>query len=214
MRTATQKQAVTSVSNRFLVHLVGCLVAISASPALAGGGVILQDDVCIIKIGFYEAHFTAYQPETSGNQQFCEDLPDTGATIFVLDYLHDSMKEVPIDFRIIRDVTELGRFVRAEDVAALGDLADHTVFYQPPIIETDASLTVEPLLSEKGKYIGIVIAGHPTNDNTYTAVFPFEVGATNLKVLTAYIFPLLAFLTPALLIWLLWRAKARRDRSA
>ena len=77
---------------------------------------MLQDDVCKIKIGFYEAHFTAFQPETSGNRQFCEDLPDVGPTIFVLDYLHDSMKEVPIDFRIIRDVTGSGQFVRLEDV--------------------------------------------------------------------------------------------------
>jgi hypothetical protein len=178
-------------------------VALIALPVFAGGGVILQDDVCKIKIGFYEAHFTAYQPETSGNQQFCEDLPDIGETIFVLDYLHDSMKEVPIDFRIIRDVTDLGQFVRPEDIAALGDLTELTIYYQPPTIETDASLAVESLLPAEGNYIGIVTAGHPTNDNLYTAVFPFEVGAIDIS----YIFPLLAFLAPALLVWLVWRMR-------
>lgn len=192
------------------MRIAGCLTALIALRAVAGGGVILQDDVCKIKIGFYEAHFTAYQPETSGNKQFCEDLPDVGPTIFVLDYLHDSMKEVPIDFRIIRDVAELGRFVRLEDLPVLGDLDEQTIYYRAPTIETDASLTVEPLLPDKGSYIGIVTAGHPTNDNVYTAVFPFEVGAIDIS----FIFPILAFLAPALFIWLLWRMRSRRQQVA
>lgn len=200
----------TSVSSRLIVQIAGCFAAIIALPVFAGGGVILQDDVCIIKIGFYEAHFTAYQPDTSGNKQFCEDLPDIGQTIFVLDYLHDSMKEVPIDFRIIRDVTDLGQFVRPEDIEALGDLGEHTIYYHAPTVETDASLTVEPLLPAEGKYIGIVTAGHPTNNNIYTAVFPFEVGAINIS----YIFPLLAFLAPALVVWLLWRMRKRKVQEA
>ena len=204
-----QPRVVTSISSKILSRIIGCLSVALAVPVFAGGGVILQDDVCIIKIAFYEAHFTAYQPDTSGNTQFCEDLPDTGQTIFVLDYLHDSMKEVPVDFRIIRDVTELGRFVRPQDVEALGELAEHTIFYQPPTIESDASLSVEPMLSEKGNYIGIVTVGHPTNDSIYTAVFPFEVGAIDIS----YIYPLLAFLTPALLIWLFWRVRGRRTRE-
>jgi hypothetical protein len=185
-------------------------VALTALPVLAGGGAILQDDVCKMKIGFYEAHVTVYQPETSGNKQFCTDYPDIGPTIFVFDYLHDSMKEVPIDFRIMRDVTDLGRFVRPEDVVALGDLEKHTIFYQAPSIEGDASLMVEPVLPEKGSYIGIVTAGHPTNDIVYTAVFPFEVGAIDIS----FIFPFLAFLAPALLIWFIWRVRTRRVGEA
>jgi hypothetical protein len=198
------------ISNRLNLRIAGCLAMFLSLPVFAGGGVILQDDVCKIKIGFYEAHFTAFQPETSGNKQFCEDLPDVGPTIFVLDYLHDSMKEVPIDFRIIRDATELGRFVRPEDLEALGYLEKHTIFYQSPIIEIDASLSVESFLPDKGNYIGIVTAGHPTNDNIYVAVFPFEVGAINIS----YIYPLLAFSAPALLLWVLWRLRVRRRREA
>ena len=64
-------RAVTSISNRLLIQITGCLVALTALPVLAGGGAILQDDVCKMKIGFYEAHVTVYQPETSGNKQFC-----------------------------------------------------------------------------------------------------------------------------------------------
>lgn len=181
-----------------------------ALQAIAGGGMVLEDDVCKIKIGFYDAHITTYQPETSGNTTFCGDLPDAGKTIFVLDYLHASMKEVPLDFRIIRDDTGLGRFVRWEDVVALGDLEKHTIYYHAPSVEVDASLTVEPTLPDAGRYIGIVTAGHPTNDTIYTAVFPFEVG----RIATRFVFPILAFLAPALSILIVSRIRVRRLREA
>jgi len=165
--------------------------------AVAGGGVMLRDDACIIKIGFYEAHFTAYQPNTSGDTEFCEDLPDTGDTTFVLDYLHGSLKEVPVDFRIIRDATELGQFVRWEDVQALQDLDGVTVFYRPAGIESRGSYRVEYEFLEKGDYVGIVSAGHPTSDKQYTAVFPFSVGRI------AYPFWVLYLLVAGLFVYLI-----------
>ncbi|MDZ7644635.1 MAG: hypothetical protein U5K76_10695 [Woeseiaceae bacterium] len=151
-----------------------------AGPAGAGGGVILSEDTCIMTIGFYEAHFTAYQPDTRGDEQFCEDLPDTGTTLFVLDYLHASLREVPVDFRIIRNVTGKGEFARIGDIEALDDIARHTVFYQPPRIKSDGTYTVEHAFAEPGDYIGIVTAGHPSNDNIYMSVFPFAVGKTDV----------------------------------
>jgi len=157
---------------------------------LGGGGLVLEGDVCIIWIDFYSAHFTAYQPDTSGNTQFCQDLPDTGETIFVLDYLHQSLKEVPVEFRIIRDVTGLGRYVKLEQVEKIEDIEQQTVFHQPPVVRPDASFKIEHDFTEEGAYIGIVSAGHPTNDKIYTAVFPFEVGGSNY----GYLFPLVLLL--------------------
>ena len=164
------------------VTLTIALVAV-ISNAFGGGGVVLSKDTCIITIGFYDAHFTAYQPETSGNEEFCEDLPDDGQTIFVLDYLHGSLKEVPVGFRVIRDATGLGRFARWEDVQAIEDIDTLTVFYQAPVVETDASLLIEMSFVEDGAYIGIVTAGHPSNDKIYNSVFPFKVGQTDLSFL-------------------------------
>jgi hypothetical protein len=166
------------------------MAVIPAASTLAGGGLVLEGDVCIIRIDFYSAHFTAYQPNTSGNEQFCRGLPDTGETIFVLDYLHQSLKEVPVDFRIIRDVTGLGRFVKLKHVEEIEDIEQQTVFYQPPVIRPDASLKIEYDFIEKGEYIGVVSAGHPSNDTIYTAVFPFEVGGSNFT----YMVPLLLLL--------------------
>jgi len=148
--------------------------------AFAGGGVVLSNDTCIINIGFYDAHFTAYQPNAKGDTEFCEDLPVTGKTVFVLDYLHRSLKDVPVDFRIIRNVTGVGEFAREKDVNAIADLDAATVFYAPPMIKANGTLLVEHVFAERGEYIGIVTAGHPSNANTYTAVFPFEVGASGV----------------------------------
>jgi hypothetical protein len=176
-----------------LIALLGC------GNAFAGGGVVLQDDVCKITIGFYTAHFTAYQPQTSGNREFCEDLPKTGETIFVLDYLHSSLKEVPVSLRIIRDASGLGRFVRWEDIEKWGDLEQYTVFYQPPVVEPSASFRVSFDFTEKGDYVGIATAGHPSSDDVYIAVFPFRVGQTDFPVAIAIFILALALVATYLL---------------
>lgn len=156
------------------------LLSLWSAAAVAGGGVVLSEDTCIITIGFYEAHFTAYQPETSGDEQFCEDLPAATTTTFVLDYLHRSLNEVPVDFRVIENVTGKGEFARIEDVEAIEDIGEHTVFYQEPVIRRDNRYLVEVDFAREGNYVGIVTAGHPTNDRIYKSVFPFSVGRVGI----------------------------------
>jgi len=162
----------------YCVTLCVALLTFPGAAIRAGGGLVIEGDVCIVWIDFYSAHFTAYQPGSSGNEQFCQDLPNTGETIFVLDYLHQSLKEVPVEFRIIRDVTGQGQYVKLKHVEEIDDIEQHTVFYQAPVVRPDASLKIEYDFREKGAYVGIVSAGHPTTDMIYTAVFPFEVGAS------------------------------------
>ena len=141
------------------------------------GGVVEEDDLCVIKVNYLRAHFKIYQPETLGHEQFCEDLPLAAESVFVMEYMHDSLSEMPIDFRIIRDVTGKGRFARMQDVKLIEDIDSATVFYRPPIIEPDIYLVNYQFL-EEGDFIGIVSARHPESDKVYTAVFPFEVGFT------------------------------------
>lgn len=156
------------------------LAAFIAPVANAGGGLVLRNDTCIMTIGFYEAHFTAYQPQSTGDTEFCENLPAPGATLFVLDYLHRSLKEVPVDFRIISNVTGKGEFARLADVEALPDVDEVTLFYKSPTVQANGSLQIEYAFPEDGEYIGIVTAGHPSNDKIYVSVFPFTVGRTDL----------------------------------
>jgi hypothetical protein len=121
------------------------------------------------------AHFTIYQPRQHGHREFCEDLPEAAETVFVMDYLHDSMREVAVDFRVVVDRNGIGRFADYEDVEAL-DLDRDTVFYQPPVRQADAVFTVLHEFLEPGGYIGVVTADNPNGDRTYRAVFPFQVG--------------------------------------
>ncbi len=142
----------------------------------AHGGVAVEEDICMIRFGFYKAHFTVYQRQTRGGKEFCEDLPDAGPTTFVMGYLHDSLKEVPVDFRIIRNTTDLGRYVKWSDLEKIGDLEPMTVFYLPPERRADAVLKINHTFDRKGDYIGVVTAPHPNQDKVYRAVFPFQVG--------------------------------------
>ncbi len=161
---------------------VTCIVftLLGASICHGHGGVsLLDDDVCIIKIGFLEAHFTGFQPSESGTEEFCEDIPKVSESVFVIDYLHDFLKEMPVDFRIVKDSTNLGYFASWEDLEKLGDLTPQTVFYQAAGIEREGIYTVNYQFEEPGMYIGIVTAEHPTEDKVYRAVFPFEVGGKN-----------------------------------
>ena len=165
----------------FLITL-GILILLDQPVLAGGGGIVANKGACVVTLDFYTAHFTAYQPESSDNEEFCQDLPGPGETIFVLDYLHDTLKEVPVDFRIIKDITGLGKFVRWEDIQKLGDLESHTVFYRSPAIEMSGSYRIRFDLPSNGDYIGIVSAGHPSNTKTYTTAFPFTVGALNYSI--------------------------------
>jgi len=145
--------------------------------AEAHGGVVEEDDLCVIKVSFLSAHFKIYQPRVTGHEQFCEDLPVATESIFVMEYQHDSLATMAIDFRIIRDVTGKGRFARMEDVDEIDDLDQATVFYQPAALEPDV-YTIIHTFEEEGDFIGIVSATHPDTNKVYAAVFPFEVGFT------------------------------------
>jgi hypothetical protein len=158
--------------------LISILLAAPWQQAAAHGGVVEEEDLCVITISYLKAHFKIYQPRVDGHEEYCEDLPNATESIFVMEYLHDELSRVPVDFRIIHDVTGKGRFARWEDVAAIEDLDSVTIFYQPPTIEPDV-FTVLYDFTEEGEYIGVVTAAPSTGDRQHIAVFPFEVGYTD-----------------------------------
>ena len=158
--------------------LISILLVAPWQQAAAHGGVVEEEDLCVITISYLKAHFKIYQPRVDGHEEYCEDLPNATESIFVMEYLHDELSRVPVDFRIIHDVTGKGRFARWEDVAAIEDLDSVTIFYQPPTIEPDV-FTVLYDFTEEGEYIGVVTAAPSTGDRQHIAVFPFEVGYTD-----------------------------------
>ena len=152
--------------------------ALLAWPQLAAahGGVVAEEDSCLLQMGFLQAHFTLPQPESRGSEEFCEDLPDIGSSLFVVEYLHDMMKEMPIDFRIIRDEQGFGIFANWEDVASIADLEAQTVLHRVLAPQPAGVLALRHEFEQPGGYIGVAVAENPDNGKTYNAVFYFEVG--------------------------------------
>ena len=158
-----------------LVALSFALIAAAPQQVSAHGSITAEDDRCLITMGYLQAHFKIYLPRARQHTEYCEDLPAKGEAVFVMEYLHDTLSAMPIDFRIIRNVTGMGRFARWEDIAAIDDLDAVTVFHQPAAISADV-FTVMHDFAERGSYVGIVLTSLPGADRSYTAVFPFSVG--------------------------------------
>lgn len=173
---------------RLPLLLLLCFVPIAA---FSHGGVVEEEDLCVIKVNYLRGHFKIFQPLTDGHTEYCEDLPNATQSVFVMEYLHDSLAEAAVDFRIIRDVTGKGRFARWEDVVAIDDLDAATVFYREPTVDPDV-LTVIHDFQEEGHFIGVVTANVDGDKQIYRAVFPFEVGYTGLGYWPFFILLLLA----------------------
>jgi hypothetical protein len=159
--------------------------------AHAHGGVVEEEDLCVIKVNYLRGHFKIYQPLIDGHEEYCEDLPNATETVFVMEYLHESLGDAAVDFRIIHDVTGKGRFARWQDIAGIDDLESVTVFYHEPRVDPDL-LTVIHEFTEEGDYIGIITANVDGEEKIYRAVFPFEVGFTGFGYWPLFVVLILA----------------------
>ena len=180
------------------------LVSTLAGDLLAHGNVIDDNDICQLEVGFLKAHFKIYLPLTHKREEFCEDLPAPSESVFVMEYEHDLLSSMLIDFRIIRDVTGLKAFAREEHILAIDDLDAATVFYKSAVIEPDV-FSIVYQFDKADWYIGIVTAS--LGEETFTAVFPFEVGFTGIGY-----WPFFAVLI-CFLMSLVWYEKRYRKRN-
>ena len=180
------REAVRLPSAGLLGLVVVVFLAVSGL-ARGHGGVVYEEDLCVLNVGFLQAHFTGYQPQSSGGAEFCEDIPNVGESVFVLEYLHDFMREMAVDFRIVRDVQDFDVYANWDDVQSMGDLAPHTVFYLPAARYLDGVLTARHDFAEAGGYIGVVTAQHPEKNKVYNAVFFFRVGGRSYWPLVVFV---------------------------
>jgi len=135
-----------------------------ATGAMAHGGLSMDEDRCKLRVGRYVMHFVGYQPDSaSGPREFCEDIPETGRTIVVLDYLNDELRDLPTEVRIIKDT---GSPARLEDI---------TVLHIPPKLYPSGSLNFELNFQQPGKFVGLVTVG---GADKVVSRFPFSVGRT------------------------------------
>lgn len=157
--------------------MLAVALSVAGGRVEAHGSVSVEDDLCAIQIGYFKAHFKIYLPLSRAHDEFCEDLPASGEAVFVMEYIHRGLGEIPIDFRIIHDVTGMGRFAKVEHVEAIEDLEAVTVHYEAPSVKPDV-FTALYRFDDPGEFIGIVTAVPESGGEPYLAVFPFRVGFT------------------------------------
>jgi hypothetical protein len=142
-----------------------------STQAQAHGGLALAEDMCRLTIGPYNMHFTGYQPDNSRNKEFCEDIPETGRTVVVLDYMEDALRPLPTEIRVIRDTGS------EQDLQAI------TVLHLPPKVYPGGSINFEYSFDKPGKFIGLVTVG---DKQDLVSRFPFSVGETKIPMPPGY----------------------------
>tara|TARA_A100001037_G_C15089937_1_gene608555 strand:- start:291 stop:884 length:594 start_codon:yes stop_codon:yes gene_type:complete len=159
----------------------------------AHGGVVYEEDQCVLKLAFLEAHFTGFQISDANRKEFCEDLPKAAETLFVIEYLHDYLSEMLVEFRIIRDVAGFGVYADMDDIRSLGDLSQVTEFLLPFANYPDGIVLAKHTFGDSGDYIGVVRAKSVEADIApYEAAFYFRVGGRSYWQPLAFIVLLVA----------------------
>lgn len=189
------------------------VTSLLASNAWSHGGVSVEDDVCLVRIGSYKAHFTGYQPEARATQEFCEDIPVVGNAIFVLDFISDDLRTMNTDFRIIKDVNDIGNKAVLEDLGSDEDIEKATIFYQQGALYPRGTINAEYNFDIEGRYIGIIKAIHPGNGREYISVFPFQVGLVNYMQFF-WVFFMITAVSVAVFVFFLKRHKLGDEAGA
>ncbi len=164
---------------------IGCVVfaltALLSSQAYAHGGLSMAEDMCKLTVGPYMMHFSGYQPANTQDKQFCEDIPATGQTIVVLDYIEQELRSLPAEVRIIKDTG-------SED-----NLESITVLHLPPKVYGNGSIDFTHTFENPGQFVGIVTVGE---NQEHISRFPFSVGEPKFfsKFLNIYMVPVVATL--------------------
>lgn len=162
-------------SGRILAGMGVLLACLWTGGARAHGGVSLEDDLCVLSLGSYRMHFTGYQPETSGAEEFCEDIPETGTAVIVLDAIDDALRSIPLEVRILRDTRNLGNDAQVEELGDAAAIEAATVARLDAAVHATGSSTLQHAFTEPGRFIGLVRA-QPAVGGEVVAIFPFAVG--------------------------------------
>ena len=184
--------------------LMIALLAAGTHNAAAHGGLAMDKDMCKLRVGPYVMHFTGYQPEATGTKEFCEDIPDAGPTVVVLDAVDQPLRSLPLGVRIIADTGN------ESDIDAI------TVLHLPPKTYPTGSVSFNYSFTKPGKFIGLVSVQE--RGQTYVSRFPFSV-ASGWPAMNVYFLIAGVILAGGLLYWysvsfVAVKAAAGRKKSA
>ena len=170
--------------------VVFCVV-LCAGPAAGHGGVSIEDDTCIMTIGPYRAHFSGYQPRVRASREFCENIPVVADAIIVLDFISSPLREMTVDFRIVRDVNNIGVDATYDDLGSPDDIEAATEIYKAAASYPTGNFDVTLRFDAPGAFIGIMTATNPETGDRYSSVFPFTVGRTSWGGTLTWVFVVL-----------------------
>ena len=192
----------SALKHAIVATFVAAFLAWGAGGASAHGGVRLEQDECVIKIGPNTMHFIGYQ-RAGEEQEFCEDIARTGPTVIALSAVSPDLRDMAIGIRVVKDVEE------AKESANLDAV---TVAYYPPKVYRNGIMTFEHDFKEPGKYVGIVTVSDDLG-NEWVSRFPFTVGVFTFMANLEYILYGVAFTARCGFLWYMLRGRAKKADS-
>ena len=160
-----------------LVYLILAIGFSFSTQVQAHGGLSMAEDLCKLTIGPYTMHFTGYQPNSSQEKEFCEDIPSTGRTIVALDYIEEALRPLPTEVRVIKDTGS------EENLDAI------TILHIPAKIYSTGSINFEHNFNVPGDFVGLVTV---SGDEEYVSRFPFAVGQGESNMPSGLVFAMMA----------------------
>lgn len=92
------------LKNAALAFGLAAAAALPLSSAWAhGGGAAQEFDTCRIPVGDHWVHFTAYQPQLAGTEEYCGEIPSPGMTNMVIDYEGKALRNLEVEFELTKE---------------------------------------------------------------------------------------------------------------
>jgi hypothetical protein len=184
------------------------ILTVASATVWAHGGVDMEADKCILRLGAAKAHFAGYQPEHRASQEFCEDIPEVGRAVMVVDFVEPELRARVFELRILKDVDGLEAKTRHENLGDAAQIEKRTLVALPPKVYPRGTVTLDYRFTQPGWYIGLLSATDPATGKTDHSVFPFRVGVRNYwKYLPVPIF----FIGLALLLYRFTRQRGSKS---
>lgn len=174
---------------RLLAAMCTLALLAGAPPATARGDLRQLERSCIVKAGPDLMYFSAYLPGLS-HRKFCGDIPQTGETIFVLDFAQPEMRGMMAALRILRDTG-------AQEPDAEKDA---TVAYLPPQRHPSGTLSLQHVFAETGNFVAVVTLDGPGGEH-WVSRFPFTVGRVWSAPAPYFLVAVAGALALLLLLW-------------
>ena len=159
-----------------------------ATNAWAHDGVALEKDACVVKAGPYAIHFSAYQ-RYGEEQEACDDIYKTGATVFGLTPVISEARDLPLGLKLL-------------------DENGGTVFAVDPKVNPNGILTVERDVPKAGKYT-VVVTVRDKQGHEFTGEKAVTIGLSTFWNQIDYILYVLGFV--GLIAGLRWALTHNRE---